>query len=361
MPTTPILAPLVNPNEPEAVLQTIHAPDRQQVAKGDVLCTLETTKSTLEVEAPIAGFVVGWRFEQGQLVAAGEALCTIAESADWSPAEPGDSSSAQVPSGRRFTQPALSLAREHALDLNSFAPGVLVTEAMVKEALHEARNKDLALPQSAFDPTAILVYGGGGHGKALIELLRALGTYRIVGLVDDGKSRGEQVIGVPVLGGREALPEIYSQGVRLAVNAVGGIGNTSARIEVFRRLAEAGFTFPAVVHQRATIEASAQLSPGVQVMPHAYVGSQSSIGFGAIINTGAIVSHDCVLGEFANLSPGAILAGEVQVGSRVLIGMGVTVNLQVRIGAGARIGNGATIKTHVPENGVVRAGSTWPE
>jgi acetyltransferase-like isoleucine patch superfamily enzyme len=39
----------------------------------------------------------------------------------------------------------------------------------------------------------------------------------------------------------------------------------------------------------------------------------------------------------------------------------VTVNLQVKIGAGARLGNGATVKTHVPENAVVRAGSTWPD
>jgi acetyltransferase-like isoleucine patch superfamily enzyme len=41
--------------------------------------------------------------------------------------------------------------------------------------------------------------------------------------------------------------------------------------------------------------------------------------------------------------------------------MGATINLQVQVGAGARIGNGATVKQHVPENGLVRAGATWPE
>jgi acetyltransferase EpsM len=360
MPSIPVPAPLVNPNEPEALLQAIHIPDGQPVAQGDVLCTLETTKSTLEVEAPTAGFVVGWRFEKGQVVPAGETLCSIADTADWSPAEIKETASTPAPAKGRFTQPALSLAREHGLDLESFPPGILITEAMVRDAIQQARKKELALPPSAFDPTAILIYGGGGHGKALIELLRAQGAYRIVGFIDDDKNCDKQVIGVPLLGGREALPEIYSQGVRLAVNAVGGIGNSATRIDVFHRLAEAGFTCPAVVHHTAYIEPSAQLSPGVQVMPHAYVGSQAVISFGTIINTGAIVSHDCTLGEYANLSPGSILAGEVQVGSGVLIGMGVTVNLQVRIGAGARIGNGATVKSNVPENAVVRAGSTWP-
>jgi acetyltransferase-like isoleucine patch superfamily enzyme len=40
--------------------------------------------------------------------------------------------------------------------------------------------------------------------------------------------------------------------------------------------------------------------------------------------------------------------------------MGATINLNVKIGAGARIGNGATVKSDVPEKGIVRAGSIWP-
>jgi acetyltransferase-like isoleucine patch superfamily enzyme len=40
--------------------------------------------------------------------------------------------------------------------------------------------------------------------------------------------------------------------------------------------------------------------------------------------------------------------------------MGVTVNLGAEIGPGARIGNSATIKSDVPANGVVRAGTVWP-
>lgn len=361
MPTTPVLAPLVNPNEPEAVLQAIHAPERGAVSMGDALCTLETTKSTLEVAAPEAGYVVGWRYAPGQLVPAGETLCYIAETEEETPPQSTGSAEKPHPDDRRFTQPALALAREYALDLESFPAEVLVTEALVKEYIEAGQKKEQNQAESGFDPTAILVYGGGGHGKALIELLRAQSAYRIVGIIDDGLSPGIEILGIPMLGGRERLPDLFKQGVCQAVNAVGGIGNTKIRIEVFRHLAQAGFTCPAVVHPTAFVEQSAHLSPGVQVMPHAYVGSEASVGFGVIVNTGAVVSHDCVLGEFANISPSAILAGEVEIGSRALVGMGVTVNLQVKVGAGARLGNGATVKTDVPENGVVRAGTIWPE
>jgi sugar O-acyltransferase (sialic acid O-acetyltransferase NeuD family) len=188
-----------------------------------------------------------------------------------------------------------------------------------------------------------------------------LGVYHIVGVVDDGLTTTETIMGVPVLGSAKVLPSLYARGVRLAVNAVGGIGNLAVRQKVFEVLAGAGFACPAVVHPTAFVETSASLSPGVQVMPHAYVGSQAQLGFGCIVNTGAIISHDCILGDLVNVSPGAILAGEVQVGAEALIGMGVTINLRAQVGVGARIGNGATVKADVPENGIVHAGDVWPK
>jgi sugar O-acyltransferase (sialic acid O-acetyltransferase NeuD family) len=218
----------------------------------------------------------------------------------------------------------------------------------------------LSVPGGDFDPTAIIVYGAGGHGKACLDLLRSLGTYRIAGFLDDGVSAGEEIMGAPILGGSEMLSELHTQGTRLAVNAVGGIGNVAVRIKVFEKLAKAGFACPVIVHPTAFVEASVMLSPGVQIFPHAYVGSDAQVGFGCIINTGSIISHDCELSAFVNISPGAILAGEVKVEDRALIGMGATINLQAQIGAGARIGNGATVKSDVPENGIVRAGGIWP-
>ncbi|MBU0510915.1 MAG: NeuD/PglB/VioB family sugar acetyltransferase [Chloroflexi bacterium] len=366
-----ISIPLLNPNEPEAMLAALHVTEGQQVAEGDLICTLETTKSTAEVAAESAGYVAGLQFAKGDTVRAGDVLCYLTASPDeWvarsreqeavsRKQESGGESSPLIPENLRITQPALTLARKRGLDLDQFPIGPLVTEKMVRARLASPA-ATLAVPESEFDPTAIIIYGGGGHGKSLLDLLRSLGTYRVVGFVDDGLPAGDAIMGLPVLGGSESLPYLYAQGTRLAVNAVGGIGRGDIRIQVFRQLAEAGFACPAVVHPTAFIEPGATLAPGVQVFPHAYVGSEARVGFGSIVNTGAILSHDCVLGNFVNISPGAILAGEVQVGNGALIGMGVTVNLQAKVGAGTRIGNGATIKSDVPDGGVVRAGGVWP-
>ncbi len=275
---------------------------------------------------------------------------------------------AALPAGLRITQPALALAREHNLDLSALPPNRLVTESVVRELLSSTSSIDTIdasaavpeMPSAPFDPTALIIYGAGGHGKALIDLVRALGMYRIVGLIDDGLSLDDNVMGIPVLGGAAELEGLRRQGIALAINAVGGIGNPAIRKTVFERLVGAGFACPAVVHPRATVEPGAVLAPGVQVFANAYVGSDARIGFGCIVNTGAIVSHDCVLDACANLSPGAILAGEVNIGAGALVGMGATINLRVTVGPGARIGNGATIKENVPPEGIVKAGTIWP-
>jgi sugar O-acyltransferase (sialic acid O-acetyltransferase NeuD family) len=217
-----------------------------------------------------------------------------------------------------------------------------------------------SLPDTAAENASLVIFGGGGHGKALIDLVQALGIYRIAGVVDDGLPPGSAVLGVPVVGGSNVLPELYQRGLRLAINAVGGIGNVTARVKVFDLLAAAGFTCPTVVHPTAWVEPSAALDGGVQVLAKSYISSAASLGFGTVVNAGVVVSHDCQIGKCVNLSPGALLAGGVRIEDYAQIGMGVTINLNLTIGHTARIGNGATVKADVPANGRVFAGSIWP-
>jgi acetyltransferase EpsM len=358
-----VAVPLVNPNEPEALLAAVFVHQGQRVQKGDLLFALETTKSTQEVVAESDGFVAGLILAAGETVRAGDIFCYLAESLDWVPPEssPATPVEQEMPAGLRITQPALALARQHGVNLAELPAGVFITESIVRAHLQQNLAVPLESTAAPYNPAALLIYGGGGHGKSVLELVRRLGTYQVVGFVDDGLSPGENILGVPILGGSEQLGKYYEQGVRLAVNAVGGIGNIETRLRVFDRLHQAGFTCPAVVHPTAFVEASASISAGVQVFPFAYVGSDVRLGFGVIVNTGAIVSHDCTIGDYANLSPGATLAGGVQIQERVLVGMRATLNLQVQVGAGARIGNGATVKADVPTGGIVPAGSIWPK
>ena len=205
----------------------------------------------------------------------------------------------------------------------------------------------------------IIIYGAGGHAKTVISLLRLL-QWEISGIIDDGVPAGMHVSGVPVLGGAEMLPELRGQGIENAVNAVGGIGNYAVRWRIFERLMQFDFHFPTLIHPAAFVEDSVNLADGIQVLAQSYISSESSIGFGTLINAGAVISHDGKIGKCVNLSPGALLAGEVTVEDFAQIGMGATVNLGVTIGTRARVGNSAAVKSDVPADGRVYAGTVWP-
>ena len=297
--------------------------------------------------------------KEGDNLAAGMRLCYLADGKDAVfPREDPEVETQKapqkttLPGDLRITQPALALARSLGVDPESFPKGKLITEADVR-----AKVKPLTVSAT---PNTLIIYGGGGHAKSLIDLIRAEGKYIIEGIVDDGVPAGTDVMGVRVLGSGDILAELRQKGISLAVNAVGGIGNITPRLSVYEKLRTSGFTCPTVIHPRAFIEPTAKVGDGGQIFFNAYVGSDTVIGFGCIINTGAILSHDCVLEDYVNISPGAILAGAVTVQQRTLVGMGVTINLNVKIGAGARIGNSAVVKADVPENGIVRAGMVWP-
>lgn len=209
------------------------------------------------------------------------------------------------------------------------------------------------------DQREILIFGGGGHGKAVIDLARACG-YQVAALVDDGIPAGTRILDVEVVGGAVCLPEWHERGIVWAANAVGGIGHPEIRQKVFELLEAAGFALPALIHPRAFVETSALIEDGVQVLALAYIGSAARLGFGTVINAGAIVSHDVNLGRVTNLSPGAALAGGVQLGDFSQVGMNATINVNIQVGGNCIIGNGATVKAFVPYGTRVWAGSTWP-
>lgn len=349
-----ITVPLLNANEPEARLVAVHVQDGQAVEKGALLFTIETTKAALDIEAPVSGFV-RLLVQPGETRRVGERLAVMTESAD----EPLTALAPTVKeekSALRITRPARALAESLGIDLATLPTDRLITEEVVR-SLAGAPAMEFELPPA--DRPYLLIYGGGGHARSLMEMVRAGGEFTLAGIVDDGIPPGQRVLGVPVLGGRAVLAAIRARGVELAANGVGGILDINVRVQIFSLLEEHGFRLPAIIHPRATVEPSATIGEGVQVFANAYIGSQAVLQPKCMVNTGAIVSHDCEIGPYTHIAPGALLAGHVHVGERTLIGMGVTTAVGVRIGSAVRVGNGAILLADVPDGVIVQAGRFW--
>jgi len=353
-----IIVPLLNANEPEARMVAVHVKDRQAVEKGERLFTIETTKAASDIESPETGFIRIFSIE-GAIVTVGERLAVIADTADEEILIPAkDVRSSLQATSFRITKPARMLAEQLGVDLSTLPQDRLVTEAIVRQAAGANQKLDIKLASSK--KPYLLIFGAGGHAKSIMDMVKLLDKYAIAGILDDDKNLiGKEVLGIPVLGTRTLLPVLIEQGVKHAANGVGGILDINIRIKVFESLEQAGYSFPALVHPRATVEESAKIEPGVQVFANAYVGSDAHLCARCMVNTNAVVSHDCVIGMYTHIAPGALLAGQVHVGARTLVGMGVTTAIGVRIGDNVRIGNGAIILADVPDKTIIQAGRFW--
>jgi sugar O-acyltransferase (sialic acid O-acetyltransferase NeuD family) len=357
-----VVAPLLSPNEPEAQVVEVGVDGYSKVRCGEVVCVVETSKATAELESEWDGYTGPVTVQVGDRVEAGQVICEVFERLP----EPREHATGQAsdvdPAEVRLSRSAEKLALEAGIDLSLLPTGRFVTEADVRALIDPgeewARVADVVL--AAGGERSLVVFGAGGHAKSLIDLVRSSTDYELLCVADDRPDAVAEVLGVPVVAAA-ALEALREQGVAYAVNAVGGIGRIQRRIDVGRRLDELGFELPPLVDATAFVAASASVGSGAQVFARAAVCSDAAVGRSAIVNTGAIVSHDCRIGDHAHVAPGALLAGSVEVGEGTLVGMGATVNLGVAIGARSIVGNGAVVNESVPANTTVPAGTVWPQ
>lgn len=193
----------------------------------------------------------------------------------------------------------------------------------------------------------ILILGGGGHARVLIDALR-LRAIEIIGIADaDPARRGMLVSGVPVLGD-DTVIEQYGKNETYLVNALGSVDIPRGRRDIFERFKKKGFTFATVVHPSAVIASDVELGEGAHVMAGAVIQSGSRIGINTIVNTHASVDHDCFIEDHVHLAPGVTLSGEVRVSNLVHVGTGAVVIQGITIGRESVIGAGAVVVSDIP-------------
>ena len=169
----------------------------------------------------------------------------------------------------------------------------------------------------------ILLIGGGGHCKSVIDVIEQESKYTIAGVVDKQELVGSDVLGYKIIGCDDDLKNLrdkYSN----AIVTVGHIKSNSLRIKLFQLLKELDFNLPKIVSPLAYVSKHSQIDEGTIVMHHAVVNSSSKIGKNCIINTKALIEHDCVVEDNCHISTGSILNGATLVKENTFFGSNAT-------------------------------------
>jgi UDP-perosamine 4-acetyltransferase len=197
----------------------------------------------------------------------------------------------------------------------------------------------------------VVLIGAGGHGRVVLDILRAGGVHNPVGFLDaDPQLTGQEVGGLPVLGQLNMLPKLKSQKVK---GVIISIGDNHPRWQYFRKILGHGFELVNAIHPASTVAESARLGRNVVVAAGAVISTDVSIGDGTIINTSAVVDHECRVGQAVHICPSATLAGRVRVGEQAFIGLGSNIIQCLNLGAYCIVGAGAVVIEDVPAGATV--------
>ena len=184
----------------------------------------------------------------------------------------------------------------------------------------------------------ILLIGGGGHCKSVIDVIEQEGRFEIAGIIDKKELVGQDVLGYKILGSDDTLKDLH-QHYNYALITVGQIESPEIRIKLFEMLKALGYELPAIISPFAYVSKYAKIGEGTVIMHHALVNTNASVGQNCIINTKALIEHDAIIEEHCHISTGAVVNGGVHVKTSTFYG------------------SNATSKEYVQVSGFVKAGS----
>ena len=184
----------------------------------------------------------------------------------------------------------------------------------------------------------ILLVGGGGHCKSVIDVIELENKFTIVGIIDKKELIGSKVFDYEVIACDDDLEELHKT-YKYAIVTLGQIKSNNLRVKLFNTLKKIGYTLPIIISPHAYVSKYASIKYGTIIMHQALVNANAKIGKNCIINTKALIEHDVIIEDNCHISTGAIINGGVIVKENTFIG------------------SNATSKEYIEINSFVKAGS----
>jgi len=189
----------------------------------------------------------------------------------------------------------------------------------------------------------IILIGGGGHCKSVVDVIEQEGQFVIAGIVDKPELFGKKILGYPVIGNDSDL-ESLAKKYTFAHVTVGQIRSPDARIKLYGLAKQAGFILPRLVSPRAYVSKHAFIGEGTVIMHDAVINAGVTIDCNCIINSKALVEHDSIISKYCHISTNAVINGGVKIEECCFIGSGVVTNNSITIKKNSFIRAGSIVK-----------------
>jgi sugar O-acyltransferase (sialic acid O-acetyltransferase NeuD family) len=197
----------------------------------------------------------------------------------------------------------------------------------------------------------IILVGGGGHCKSCIEVIESENKYSIAGIIDAKEKIGQTVLGYPIIGCDDDLPQLKSK-YNYALITVGQIKSPNIRIKLFKQLKELNFILPVIIASSAVVSKHSKIDEGTIIMHQCMINADAEIGKNNIINTKALIEHDAKIGNHCHISTNTVINGTVHIGNENFIASNVTFVNNLTTTNNVFIGIGSVVTKHLTEPGI---------
>jgi sugar O-acyltransferase (sialic acid O-acetyltransferase NeuD family) len=188
----------------------------------------------------------------------------------------------------------------------------------------------------------IILIGGGGHCKSVIDIIEQEGKFEIAGIVDKPDLLGFNILGYSVIGNDSDLANLANK-YQYALITVGQIKSPALRIKLFNMAVKAGFVLPKIISPRSYVSRHSTIGKGTIIMHDALINANTNIDDNCIINSKALVEHDCVVSKHCHISTNATINGGVMVKSGCFIGSSVVIKEATTINENSFIKAGSLV------------------
>lgn len=197
---------------------------------------------------------------------------------------------------------------------------------------------------------SLILIGGGGHCKSVIEVAESAG-YEIKGILDMPDEVGKEVLpGHKVIGTDDEIPQ-YVEECDFVIT-VGFIKNPALRIKLYNKVKAAGGRLATIIASTAHVSKYAELGEGTVIMHHAFVNAGAKIGDNCIINTFVNIEHDAEVGNQCHISTGTMVNGECKIGENCFIGSQSVCANCIEIASDIIVGAGSVVRKSIRVKGI---------
>lgn len=197
-----------------------------------------------------------------------------------------------------------------------------------------------------------VIIGAGTYGEVYLAYLQEAGIDIVGFLDDDPEFEGQEVRGVPVLGGVASLETLKeSHGIEAVYCP---LGNNKLRVKFLTYARELGYKTPNYIHPSVIISPNVKIGEGVYILLGTTIMPHTVINDFVMISMGVHLAHHNVLDEGVFLSTGCNFGASIHAHKYAYCGISSTIMTGLHeLGEDCLIGAGAVVIRDVEPKAVM--------